>query len=144
MVNVSGLRGDDCSAARSSEEQELIKLVRSNVANDSAKVFFVPEPFWSRLGVNAMWAQSRGLQNLADGSCLHQFAGTYGSLVLEALAVHDRIDSFGLFLYPSHFCQLVQGSDPGLVRHVVFAMFHHLDPQRRAVDRNAGADYKLN
>src|ERR1041385_2325783 len=117
--------------------------MRCNVADNSTEVLAIEEPLWSSLRIDSMWTESGCLQYLANRARLNQLASTHRCFVLEAFAVHDRINSIRCFLYATHFGELCKRSDAGFVRHVIFAMLHHRNSQRRAVGGNAGAEHEL-
>ena len=56
------------------------------------------------------------------------------------LGVADRIDPPGLGLDPAHLGQLLQRGHARLVAHIVLAVAHHLDAERRAVGGDAGRE----
>ena len=83
------------------------------------------------------------LHDVADGAGLHQLARPDGRAVFEPLAVHDRVDAAGLRLHAAHLGQLLERRDARLVGHVVLAVLHHADADRRAVGRNRRAQHQL-
>ena len=83
------------------------------------------------------------LDHPSDRARLDQVAGLDRRAVLEALAVHDRVDAFRLGLDLAHLGELIEGGDARLVGHVVLAVLHHPDPERRPLDRDARAEDQL-
>ena len=71
-----------------------------------------------------------GLNHLADGALLDQFAGVNGGLHLQQLAVHDGVDPLGLGDGLAHFGQLLERGDAGLVGEIVLAVLHGADAER--------------
>src|SRR5580704_2441182 len=65
-----------------------------------------------------------GLDDLADGSGLDEFAGLDGSLYFEAFAVENGVYFFGFGDGLANGCQVFKGSDAGFVAEEVFAVFH--------------------
>ena len=92
MVHVADLRRDDLAARRAGEEQELIGLVRADVAEDAAvtrrrRTTPAASPACMRCGPRPIvWTTP------ADRAGLDQLAGLDRRAVLEPLAVHDRVD----------------------------------------------------
>ena len=76
------------------------------------------------------------LHDPADRAGLDQLAGLDGRAVLEPLAVHDRVDAPGLRLHATHLGELLERGDARLVGHVVLAVLHHADAERRALVRD--------
>src|SRR5262249_38841250 len=89
MIEISDLGREDIRPRRSGEEQELIDLVRCDVADDASIAFALKEPCGSSLRVHAMRSESYGLDDPADRHGLYEFAGSDRRLVLKALAVQD-------------------------------------------------------
>ena len=98
VVDVADLRRHDVGAGRAGEVQELIGLVRCDVAEDAAELRLVEEPRRPRLHVDAVRAEADGLDDLADRAGLDELRGLDRRAILEALAVHDRVDAAGLGL----------------------------------------------
>ena len=117
--------------------------MRSDVAEDSAVPLPFEEPRRPGLRRHLVRAHPDRLDDPANRSALHQLAGADGGAVLEPFAVHDRVDAFGLRLHLAHFGELLERRDSRLVDHVVLAVLHHADPERRALVGNAGADHQL-
>ena len=92
---------------------------------------------------HAVRPEADGLHDAADGAGLHELAGADGRAVLEALAVHDRIDAPRLRLHAAHLGQLIERGDARLVDHVVLAVLHHADAERRALVRDRRAQHQL-
>ena len=90
-----------------------------------------------------MRAKSDRLHDLADGAGLHELAGLDRGAVLHPLAVHDRIDTLGLGLDATHLGQLLERRDARLVDHVVLAVLHHANAERRAFVGNGRAQDQL-
>src|SRR6266850_2366429 len=129
-MNVSNLRGDHFSPGRPGKEQKLIRLVRADVTDDAAVTLAVEEPLRTRLRVHAMRAQPHCLDDLTDGACFDQLSGLDRRSILEPLAVHDRVDATSFSLNATHFSELCERNNARLIRHVVFAVTHHFDPER--------------
>src|SRR5690606_2254938 len=126
------------------KEQELVALVRADIANDSAVILFIKEPLGTRPDVHPVRPESYCLNDLAYGSGLHQFACFHRSAVFESLAIHYGVYTSGFLLNAANLFQLIQRDDPGLVYHEVLAVFHDADTQRRTVERYRRADDELN
>ena len=143
MVDVADLRRDDLGARRAGEVQELVGLVRRDVAEDAA----VPRASKNHAGrvleVHAVRPEPDGLHDAADRARLDQLAGLDRGAVLEPLAVHDRVDAARLRLHPAHLGELLERGDARLVGHVVLAVLHHADAERRALVRDGGAEHEL-
>ena len=92
---------------------------------------------------HAMRPEPDRLHDVADRAGLHQLARPDGRAVLEPLAVHDRVDAAGLGLHAPHLGQLLERRDARLVGHVVLAVLHHADADRRALVRNRRAQHQL-
>src|SRR5208283_2643867 len=101
--DVGDLRFHDVGLPGAGVEQELVDLVRTDVAEDAAVLVGIPEPSGSgraAAGVamalnNLVGGDVDGLDDLADGTLLDQLACVHGSLHLEPLAVHDSVDAAG-------------------------------------------------
>ena len=65
---ISDARGDDFGVSRSSEEQELIHLMRGDVTQNSAVRGFVKEPVRPGWPVQPVWTQPNGLHHLPDAA----------------------------------------------------------------------------
>ena len=90
-----------------------------------------------------MRSQPDRLYDITDGACLDQLARFDGAAILEALAVHDRVDPSGRSLHATNVCELLQRDDAGLVHHIILAMLHHADAERGALVRNDRREHKL-
>ena len=143
VVDVAGLRRDHLRLRRSGEEQELIELVRADVADDAAVALAIEEPRRTRLRVHAMRPEPDGLDDAADRAGVDQLAGLDGRPVLVALAVEDRVDAPGLGLDAAHLGQLLERRHARLVGHEVLAVAHDLDAERRALVRDRRAHDEL-
>ncbi len=143
VIEVPDLRGHDVGARRAGEEEELIGLVRADVAEDAAVALALEEPRRTRLEVGPVRSQADRLHDAADRPRLHQLAGLDRGAVLEPLAVHDRVDALGLGLDLAHFGQLLERRDARLVDQVVLAVLHHANAERAALVGDGGADDEL-
>ena len=90
-----------------------------------------------------MRPEADGLQHLADGPGLHEFARLDRGAVLEPLAVDDRVDALGLGLHRDDLGQLRERGDAGLVGDEVLAGAHHADAERRPLGGNGGTQHDL-
>ena len=143
VVDVAHLRGHDLGSGRAGEEEELVELVRGDVAEDAAVALLLEEPGGPGLRVHPVRPEADGLDDLADGAGLHQLARLHRGPVLEPLAVDDRVDAARLRLHPPHLGQLLERRHAGLVDHEVLAVAHDLDAERRALVRDRGAGHEL-
>src|SRR5262249_52520587 len=91
-----------------------------------------------------MRAEADSLDDFADGAGLDQLAGFDSSGILEALAVHDRIDALRLPLYAAGFGNLRERGDARLVDHEILVTPHHANAEWRSLIRNRGADDQMN
>src|SRR5262245_48679933 len=144
MIHVADLRRDHFGPRGVGEEEELIELVRRDVADDAAEILPVPEPRRARLRIDAMRAEADSLDDFADSAGFDQLAGFDGGGILESLAVHNRIDALRLPLYVSGLGQLRERGGAWLVDHEVLAAPHHANAERRAIIRDRGADDQVN
>ena len=129
-MDVRDLRGDHLRRVGSGEEQELVELVRGDVAQDAAVALLLEEPRRPRLGGHPVGTEADRLDDPADGARLDQLAGLDRRPVLEPLAVEDRIDALRLRLHAAHLCELLEGRHPRLVHHEVLAVAHDLEAER--------------
>ena len=84
-------------------------------------------------GLIAVRPEADRLDHAADRAGLDQLAGPDRRAVLESLAVHDRVDAARLRLHAPHLGELLERGDARLVGHVVLAVLHHADAERRAL-----------
>src|SRR5262249_40605855 len=140
----ANLGGDHVGLLGVCEEEELIELVRGDVADDAAEIFSVPEPCRARARSDPMRAEADGLDDFADRPGFDQFAGFDGGRVLETLAIHARRHAFRLAMYAPRFGQLRKRSRARLVGHKILAMPHDADAERRAFIRYRGAYDQMN
>ncbi len=96
VVNVTDLRGNHVSLSRAGEEQELVDLVRTNVADDATVALVVEEPGRPLRGINSVRPQPNGLHDSAYSPGLYQFPGSDSRTVVEPFAVHDGVDAPGM------------------------------------------------
>src|SRR5262245_62138264 len=68
VIHVADLRRDHFGLRGIREEEKLIELVRRDVADYAAEILLVPEPRRTRARVDAMRAETDGLDDFADGS----------------------------------------------------------------------------
>src|SRR5262249_17450497 len=73
VIHVADLRGDYFGLRGVGEEEKLIELVRSDVADNAAEIFSVPEPGRARARSDAMRAEADGLYDFADRAGFDQF-----------------------------------------------------------------------
>src|SRR5258706_2679832 len=122
VVNVSCLRGDHFGPGRTGEEQELVRLMRADIAEDAAILITIVEPGWTHRRILAMRPQTDGLNNLSNGAGLDELAGFDSRATVKAFAVGDRENATSLCLHPPHLCDLLERSDRGLLGHEVLSV----------------------
>jgi hypothetical protein len=123
MAHVGDLRLDNFGVFRSRVEEELVDLVRADVAEDAAVLVGVPEPLGAAgsaacvaMPLNDLMGRNvDGLNDFADGALLDEHAGINSGFHFKALAVHDAVDALGLGDGFAHFGKLLEGGDAGLV-----------------------------
>ena len=93
--------------------------------------------------MDAVRTQPDRLHDLPDRAGLDQLTGSHGRADLETLAVTDRVNASGLRLHAARLRQLFERREAGLVAHVVFAVLHDPDAERRAFAGDGGADHQL-
>ena len=143
VVEITDLRGDDLGAGRAGEEEELVRLVRRDVAENAAEPRAFEEPRGTGLRIHAVWPETDGLHDPADRPGLDELRGANGRAVFEALAVHDGINAPRLRLHATDLGELVERRDARLVDHVVLPVLHHADAERRPLVRDRGAQHQL-
>ena len=125
--------------------------MRADVAEDAAVLLGIPEPVGpagAAAGVAVLLGDLvgrdvDGLDHLADGALLDQFAGVDRGLHFEALAVHDGVDALGFGDGLADFGKLLERGDAGLVGEKVLAVLHHADAERRALVGDLRAQHEL-
>ena len=117
-------RRDDLGVERVGEEQELLDLVAADVAEDAAVLLALEEVGRALVVVERVRPEADGVDDLADGAGLHQFAGLHRRAGLEMLRVADRKDAPGLRLHALDLVELREGGHPRLVAHHVLAVTH--------------------
>src|SRR5579875_3806383 len=97
VAYISHLRSDDFRFGAACIEEELIELVRADVAKNAAVLHVIPEPIRpAAIGAGAahgaagflddlVWGNVDGLDDSADGAILDQVAGLYGGFYLQTL-----------------------------------------------------------
>ena len=115
-----------------------------NVADNSAVFCVIEKPGWAVLGIHPVRTHSDRLYYPANGTGLHQFSSLHRRPVFQALTEHDRLNALHFRLHTLDFGKLIQKGDARLVGHVILAMLHHADSQRRALLRDDGTQDKLN
>ena len=144
MMHVADLRRHHLALGRTGEEEKLIRLVRSDVAEDAAVARAFEEPGRPRLGFMRCGPRPTVWMTPPIAPAFTSSPGLHGGPVLEPLAVHDRVDALRLRLHATNLRQLLERRDARLVGHVVLAVLHHADAERRALVGNAGAQDELN
>jgi xylonate dehydratase len=143
VLEVADLRGNDFRAGRLREEQELVELVRSDVAEDPAVPRRIPEPRRALRRMNAMRPESNRLHDVTDRAGLHELTRLHRRRVLEPFAVADRIDPLRRCLHATHFGELRPRREPRLVGHVVLVVLHHPNAERRSLVGHDGRQHEL-
>ena len=132
MAHIGDLRLGDLGLGRAGVVEELVHLVRTDVAENSAVLNRVPEPVGPAVRPPAsppclndlVRRDVDRLNHFADGAGLDQFAGFDGSLHFQPLAVHDGVDSSGFGDGLAHFGQFLERGDAGLVAEKILAVLH--------------------
>ena len=152
MAHIGDLRLDDLSLLRAGVEEELVDLVRADIAEDAAVLIGVPEPIRavpvpppaSPCALDDLVRRDvDGLNDFADGALLDEFAGIDSGLHLEPLAIHDGVDALGLGDGLAHLSKLLQGGDAGLVGEEIFAMLHGAHAERGALIGDLRTEHEL-
>src|SRR5690349_8815804 len=95
VIHVRDLRRSDFHAGGSGEEDELIGLMGTEVAESASVKFGIPEPGGASVFVHAMRRKLECLHDVADCATLHDRTRVRGGSLLEA-AVHDCEHAAGL------------------------------------------------
>jgi len=135
------LRFRDFGLLRAGIKKKLIDLVRTDVAENSAVLIGIPEPFGARraaAGIAAalndlMWRDIDGLNHFTDRALLDQHAGVHGGLHFEALAVHDGVDAIGFGDRLADVGELLERGHARLVGKEILAELHRADAERSAL-----------
>ena len=115
---------DQLRVRRAREVQELVDLVRGEVAEDAAGAGGLEEPGRARGPVEAVRAKAGQVHDVADRTRLDQLGGTGHRPDFETLREVDGPDPSGLRLDPFHLPELLRRGDPGLVHHHVLPPAH--------------------
>ena len=144
MANIRDLRLHHLRLCRSGVEQELIHLVRADVAQNPAVLIRIPEPGGpspAATGVSCMLDDLMrrdvdGLDHFSDCALPHEHARIDRSFHLQQLAIEDGVDALGFDDGPAHLRQLLERRYPRLVGEEIFAALHgaHGDPGTLARD----------
>ena len=143
MVQVAHLGRDDLGPVGAGVEEDLVELVRADVHQDAAILRPLKKPGRARCQLGTVRREDGHLEHLADGAGPDQLARLHGRAHVEALAEVHRVDAPRLSLDAAHLRQLGEGRHAGLVGHVVLAVLHGADAQRRPLARDAGVDDQL-
>ena len=152
MAHVRDLRLRDLSALRAGVEEELIDLMRADVAEDAAVLHIVVEPggpaaksaaVRARLLVDLVGCDVDGLNHLADRALLDEFARVHRRLHFQPFAVKDPVD-------PLRFCdgladrrEVFECGDARLVREEVLAVLHRAHADAGAFVRFLRGQHEL-
>src|SRR5258706_4307316 len=118
--------------------------MRGNIADDPSVAFPLEKPFGTARQVWPVRTQARCLDHAANRPGADQLPSLDGRRAFQAFAEADRVDALRLSLYATDLGKLVERSETRLVAHVVFAVAHDLNTERRAFVRDPGADDHLN
>ncbi len=113
---VGDVRGHDLGARRAGEVQELVALVRGDVAQDAAVALALEEPVRPRVVAQRVRAEAHGLHDAADRAFGDEATRLFGGAVLEALGEADREDAPGLGLHALHLGEFVEADDSRVCR----------------------------
>src|SRR5262249_25004894 len=138
VMNVASLGSNYFSASRAGEEEELIRLMRTNVANDAAVPVMFKEPGRPFLRSHSMRPKPDGLYDLSNRSGFNELTGFDCGAVFEALAIHYRVAAPRFGLNPADISELLERSNAGLIGHEILAVLHYSYAKWSAVARNRG------
>src|SRR3569833_241318 len=123
MADIGDLRRHDLGFGRAGIEQELVDLVRADIAKDAAILDIFPEPARARDAAaivagaldDLMRRDVDRLDDLADGAGLDQLPGINRGLHFQPLGIHDGVDAAGFRDGSLHQRQIFQCGDSRLV-----------------------------
>ena len=118
--------------------QELVDLMRADVAEDAAEALAVEEPVRAGLEVLLVRAEADGLDHAADRAVGDQLGGARDGGNLEAFGKIDGPDAAGSARAFLDGVELFEGGAAGFVDHDVLAGLHRLDGERGAIGGNGG------
>src|SRR5687768_11761401 len=136
VADVANLSRDDLSGGGCGEVQELVELMRTNVAYDAAVTIGVPKPVRSLRRMDPMRPEANGLNDLPDRPGLNQLACTHRRAILESFAVYDRVDASCRRLYTFHFRQVGERRNAGFVDHEILPVLHDANAEGGAQVRD--------
>ena len=117
-------RRDHFGLERIGEEQELLALVAGDVAEDAAVARALEEPGRALVVADSVGAEAGGVDDLADGAGLDQFARLHRAARFVVLGIEHGEDAAGLGLHVPERAQFVERDHARLVGHHVLAMPH--------------------
>ncbi len=123
-------RGQDLGFERASEEEELLALMRGDVGDDAAASACGRRTTRAASACAAGAAQTGGVDDLADGPGLDQFAGLDGRGGLEMFGIERWRRCAGLGLHPAHLGRADPASPCRPVEHRILAVAHGIDWRR--------------
>src|ERR1700740_3427245 len=136
---------------RSCVVQELVHLMRTEVAKNATKLIRIPEPIWTPRPASGsttmlkdlMRCNIDGLNHFANGTLLDETPSISRPFDLKPTTVHDAVYPPGLRNPLPHVSQLLERGDARLVRQEVLAMFHYLNTKRGSFAGDLRTEHQL-
>ena len=97
----------------------------AKIAENTARLVSIEEPWRARLGVETVRTCAEGLHDATNGTIRHEVPGMDGTFGMNPFIEIDRVLAPGFVHRKTRLIQLFQGGERRFVREVVLARPHY-------------------
>jgi hypothetical protein len=101
----------------------------AKIAENTARLVSIKEPWRARLGVETVRAGAEGLHDATNGTIRHEMSGMDGTFGMNPFIEIDHVFAPGFVHRTMRLIQLFQGGERRFVREVVLARPQYAAPK---------------